>query len=157
MTPDAITTPALSPRHGRFDGLTFLLPVRVYYEDTDAAGIVYYANYLKYAERARTELLGAFGTDNATLLREQGIAFAVRRCVVDYFQAAGLEDMLEVATRVRRVQGASFDVDHRVRRNGTTLVALDVRLAGRTAAGKAARTPAGLRGGLLALLNPDPW
>ncbi len=152
-----MTAETLRPRQGRFDGRTFLLPVRVYYEDTDAAGIVYYANYLKYAERARTELLATFGTDNATLLRERSIAFAVRRCVVDYHQPAGLEDVIVVATRVRQVLGASFDVAHRISRDGITLVSLDVRLACRSAAGRPARTPRELRAGLEALVSEDPW
>ena len=61
------------------DGI-HIYPLRVYYEDTDAAGIVYYANYLKYAERARTELLRDLGTENARLMETEGLAFAVRRC-----------------------------------------------------------------------------
>ena len=66
-----------------------IYPVRVYYEDTDAAGIVYYANYLKYAERARTEMLRDLGTENARLMKTEGLAFAVRRCGVGFSNQLG--------------------------------------------------------------------
>ena len=78
---------------GFVDGV-HVFSMRVYYEDTDAAGIVYYANYLKFAERARTEMLRALGTDQSRLAAEQGIAFAVRRCTADYLKPARLDNRL---------------------------------------------------------------
>ena len=74
----------------------FRLPVRVYYEDTDAAGVVYYANYLRYMERARTEWLAALGFDLAALELEHGIVFAVRRVDIEYRLPARLGDRLDV-------------------------------------------------------------
>ncbi len=110
-------------------------PVRVYYEDTDAAGIVYYANYLKFVERARTEWLRALGLDHRTLAERHGVRFAVRRCVVDYRRPAQLDDLLTVETRVVAVSGARLVLDQRVLRAGEllavveiTLVALDPKL-----------------------------
>ena len=105
------------------------LAVRVYYEDTDAGGIVYYANYLKYAERARTELLRSHGIENGALLRSDRVAFAVKSCSADYIKPARLDDALDVRTTVTRVAGASLVMHQDICRDDTTLVAIDVRLA----------------------------
>ncbi|GLU30586.1 tol-pal system-associated acyl-CoA thioesterase [Trinickia caryophylli] len=90
-------------------------PIRVYYEDTDAAGIVFYANYLKYFERARTEWLRACGVEQSRLERESGIFFVVRRTTVDYLAPARLDDMLTVESRVERLRGASVDFMQQLR------------------------------------------
>ena len=74
----------------------FRFPVRVYYEDTDAAGVVYYANYLKFMERARTEWLAAIGFPLAAFEREHGVVFVVHRCEIDFRGPARLNDVLEV-------------------------------------------------------------
>ena len=95
-------------------GGTHVLPVRVYYEDSDAAGIVYYANYLKFAERARTETMRALGFDLQDIKANQGVEFAVRRCHVDYFIPAVIDDLLEVHTKATKVGGASFEFSARV-------------------------------------------
>jgi acyl-CoA thioester hydrolase len=81
-------------------GATFRFPVRVYYEDTDAAGVVYYANYLKFLERARCEWLSARGFEVAALEQGHGIAFAVRRVEIDFLRPARLGDRLEVTFAV---------------------------------------------------------
>jgi len=120
-------------------------PIRVYYEDTDAAGIVYYANYLKFAERARTEWLRAAFGDAAAALRAGGLLFVVRRCVVDYRQPARLDDLLEVETSLVSAAGATLDLLQIVRRDGIALVELQVRLACLNAAGRPARLPVALR------------
>ena len=104
-------------------------PVRVYYEDTDAGGIVYYANYLRFAERARTELLRSVGIENGSLMTETRIAFAVRECHADYLKPAKLDDLLDVRTRVTEVSGASVRMAQDVCLDGKTLVAIKVRLA----------------------------
>jgi len=104
-------------------------PIRVYYEDTDAGGIVYYANYLKYAERARTELLRANGVENGALMETDRIAFAVRECHADYIKPARLDDALEVRSRVIEVGGASLRMHQDICRDGDVLVAVQVRLA----------------------------
>lgn len=145
--------PIPEPAAGAFVDGTFLFPVRVYYEDTDAFGIVYYANYLRYAERARTEMLRTFGTDNVRLRRELDRLFAVRRCAVEYRSPARLEDALVVATRVVRVAGASFSLGQSIRRGADVLVDVDVMLACITGAGQPARLPDALRAGLAALIN----
>ena len=87
------------------------LPVRVYYEDTDAAGIVYHANYLKFAERGRTEFLRSVGFDHRVLADAHGLVFAVARCVTDFVTPARLDDLLLVRTRVAAVRGARLELD----------------------------------------------
>ncbi|MDB5410028.1 MAG: 4-hydroxybenzoyl-CoA thioesterase [Rhodospirillales bacterium] len=117
------------------------LPLRVYYEDTDAAGIVYYANYLRFAERARTELVRALGFEQERLRRDTGIVFAVRRCSADYRAPARLDDALVVETRIIRLGGASVGLDQRVRRGDEELVLLEVDIVCLTASGRPARLP----------------
>ena len=106
-----------------------VFPLRVYYEDTDAGGIVYHANYLRFAERARTEFLRSVGADHQTLMTEDGIAFTVRQCAVDYIQSAYLDDALTVHTRFLEVGGASLRAEQTVRRDADDLARLLVRLA----------------------------
>jgi len=86
----------------------FTLPVRVYYEDTDAAGVVYYANYLKFCERARTEWLRETGFGQKALAAEQHIVFVVRTVQAEYLQAAVLDGQLEVVTSIERLGQASL-------------------------------------------------
>ncbi|MEX2009332.1 MAG: tol-pal system-associated acyl-CoA thioesterase [Dongiaceae bacterium] len=123
-------------------------PVRVYYEDTDAAGVVYYANYLKFAERARTEMMRAAGADHAGLAADRGVVFAVRRCEIDYLRPARLDDLLEVETRILEIGGAAVDGEQVVSRDGVELARLRVRLACVDEAGRATRLPAPLRAAL---------
>jgi len=106
-----------------------VMSIRVYYEDTDAGGIVYYANYLKFAERARTELLRSQGIENGELMRQDRVAFAVRECHADYIKPAKLDDALEVQTRVTEISGASLRMAQDVIRDGDILVTVNVRLA----------------------------
>lgn len=122
-----------------------VLPVRVYYEDTDAAGVVYYANYLKFAERARTEFLRAIGHDHVGMLRDHGLAFMVRRCVIDYLKPARLDDHLEVRLYVGTVGGATIDLVQTVERAATLLASLDVRLACVSPDGRPQRLPRPVR------------
>jgi acyl-CoA thioester hydrolase len=128
-----------------------VFPIRVYYEDTDAAGIVYYANYLRFAERARTEMLRSLGVGHARMMEADGLAFAVRRCSVEFVKPAKLDDLLEVETRVVDVGGASIVAEQRVRRATTELVRLEMTLACVSLAGRPARMPAGLRSRLAGL------
>jgi acyl-CoA thioester hydrolase len=103
--------------------------IRVYYEDTDAAGIVYHAAYLEFAERARTEMLRCLGLDHTTLRARYGVAFTVRRCAIDYLAPARLDDLLEIETRMVRLGGASLELAQEVMREGQLLAALELRLA----------------------------
>lgn len=119
--------------------------LRVYYEDTDLAGIVYYANYLKFIERGRTEALIAGGVDQARLQAEARIVFAVRRVEADYLAPARLQDELDVLTGLTGVGGARIDLVQEVRRGGTLLFAARVRLAAIGRDGRPARVPAEVR------------
>jgi acyl-CoA thioester hydrolase len=103
--------------------------IRAYYEDTDAAGIVYHAAYLEFAERARTEMLRCLGLDHATLRARFGLVFTVRRCAVDYCAPARLDDLLEIQTRMVRLGGASLELEQRVLRATQLLAVLELRLA----------------------------
>jgi acyl-CoA thioester hydrolase len=123
-------------------------PIRVYYEDTDAGGIVYHSNYLNFAERARTELVRGLGISQRTLLEEgEGTAFAVRSANIDFLRPAKLDDLLAVETRVVSVGGASIELDQRIIRSqdGIELVRIGVRLGYITLSGKPARIPAPVR------------
>ncbi len=102
-------TPARA--HGKGDGATaFRLAIRIYWEDTDAAGIVFYANYLKFFERARTEWLRSLGFDQERLRAETGIAFVVAETTVRYRLPARLDDMLDITVRVVHLGQASLEV-----------------------------------------------
>lgn len=139
------------PGSGFIEAATHIFPLRVYYEDTDAAGIVYYANYLKFAERARTELLRALEVEQTRLSAERGVGFVVRRCEVDFLAPARLDDSLEVHTRLLQVGGASFQGEQVVKRGGMELVRLAVRLACVRLDGRPARLPRSLRDSLARL------
>jgi acyl-CoA thioester hydrolase len=94
----------------------FVIPLRIYYEDTDAGGVVYYANYLKFFERCRTEWLRAVGHQQADLLRDPGIAFVVRSASIDYLKPARLDDQLVVGLEVERLSHAQIFFRQYVRR-----------------------------------------
>lgn len=97
------------------------LPVRVYYEDTDAAGVVYYANYLKYCERARTEWLRALGYAQQSLRETRGRVFVVRSVAAEYLSSAQLDDLLDIETRVTELGRAKLVFAQRVLRDGQPL------------------------------------
>lgn len=126
------------------------LPVRVYYEDTDLAGIVYYANYLKFIERGRSEWVRARGVDQMELRARHGIVFAVRRVEADYLRPALFGEDLTVTTELNALGGARIVLDQAVLRGTETLFQARVTLVCLTAAGQAARLPAEIR----ALLSP---
>ncbi len=107
----------------------FVWPVRVYYEDTDHGGVVYYANYLRFMERARTEFLRHYGFEQDQLIENEGVIFAVRSVEVDYRRPARFNDLLEVSARVVQRGGASFTVHQEVRRNGVVLCSGKVKIA----------------------------
>lgn len=94
----------------------FSLPVRVYYEDTDAAGLVYYANYLRFCERARTEWLRSLAFSQQRLMDDEGIAFVVRSVEARYRAPARLDDLLAVVSRISRLGGASLEFDQKIYR-----------------------------------------
>ncbi len=100
----------------------FHFPVRVYYEDTDAAGVVYYANYLRFLERARSEWLSTRGFEVATLERGHGIAFVVRRVEIDYLRPARLGDRLDVTFAIAEGRRSRLVVHQQIRRGDETLI-----------------------------------
>ncbi len=116
-------------------------PLRVYYEDTDLAGLVYYANYLKFIERARSEWVRSLGVDQRCLRAEQGLVFAVRRVEADYLAPAHFDDELTVYTALQQATGAKLVLDQTVLRAGEALFFARVTLVCLTAAGKATRLP----------------
>jgi acyl-CoA thioester hydrolase len=124
------------------------LPVRVYYEDTDAAGMVYHANYLKYAERGRSEMLRSMGFPHRKLAAEDGVGFAVRRCTVEYLMPARLEDVLVVDTTLVGVGAATLGLRQRIRREDELLADLDVLVACVGRDGRPRRLPTALRAAL---------
>lgn len=137
-------------------GAVHRFEVRVYYEDTDAAGIVYYANYLRFAERARTELLRALGLDHQTLQRDCGLRFAVRRCVIDYLRPARLDDLLSIETRVVAVSGSRLELAQDIRRHDEALVHLAVTLVALDDQLRPVRMSRALPSGLLERLVAEP-
>ena len=131
-------------------------PVRVYYEDTDAGGVVYHANYLQFAERARTEMLRERGVAQSQLTAEMGVLLVLRRCVADFLAPARLDDNLLVTSRLTDLRGASLDLEQIVTRNRLELVRLRVKLACMSADGRAVRLPAPIRT-ILAELSGNIW
>ncbi|MEE9596743.1 MAG: tol-pal system-associated acyl-CoA thioesterase [Acidiferrobacterales bacterium] len=107
----------------------FSIPIRVYYEDTDAGGLVYYANYLKFMERARTEWLRGLGLEQDALSVEEGVIFAVRAVKVDFYKPGRFNDLLQATVNIRRRGGASLTLKQEVQRNSTTLCEAEVKLA----------------------------
>ncbi|MGR3695675.1 MAG: tol-pal system-associated acyl-CoA thioesterase [Sagittula sp.] len=120
-------------------------PIRVYYEDTDLAGIVYYANYLRFIERARSELLRAAGVDQARLRAETGVVFAVRHLEADYLRPAHFDDALRVETTPRTLGPARIVLDQRVLRGEAVLFSARVTLVCLAADGRPTRIPADIR------------
>jgi acyl-CoA thioester hydrolase len=125
--------------------ISHTLAVRVYYEDTDAAGMVYHANYLKFAERGRTEMLRSLGFGHRRLGEETGIGFTVRRCTVDFLVPARLEDALTVVTELAAVGGATLSMRQRIRRGDELIADLDILVACIGRDGRPRRVPGALR------------
>ena len=107
----------------------FSWPVRGYYEDSDAAGVVYYANYLKFMERARTEWLRALGFEQTALSREHGVVFVVRALTIEFLQPARFDDRLEIAVEFTGARGSLIELAQAVRRGEETLVTASVKVA----------------------------
>lgn len=118
---------------------------RVYYEDTDAGGVVYYANYLKFAERGRTELLRALGFENTSLRDREGVIFVVRRVVADYRKPARLDDMLDVETAIREVRNTSVVMEQTISCHNSMLCTVEVLLVCIGPDFRPVRFPAGIK------------
>jgi len=107
----------------------FIWPVRVYYEDTDAGGVVFYANYLKFFERARTEMLRAMGYEQDELIANESIIFVVRSVQVDYLSPARFNEQLQVSAEVSLTKKASLTFDQVITRGNDVLCKGSVRVA----------------------------
>jgi acyl-CoA thioester hydrolase len=155
---------ALLPGSGEMRAGRHAFPVRVYYEDTDAGGIVYHANFLRFAERARSEFLRLIGWEHAGMTASHGLGFAVRRCEVDFLRPARLDDSLVVETTLLAMGGATLDARQvigpasGIQADGLLaeiriLADIRLRLALITAAGRPGRIPAALRAAILPFLS----
>jgi acyl-CoA thioester hydrolase len=125
--------------------MTHRFPIRVYYEDTDMGGIVYYANYLKYIERARSAWVREMGIDQNEMREKDGVVFAVRRVEADYLGPAKFDDELEVRTVTQAVTGARLVMEQQVVRGGQVLFSAVVTIVCIGEGGAPARLPANIR------------
>lgn len=123
---------------GRYRNGVHVLPVRVYYEDTDAGGVVYHARYVAFCERGRSDCLRLLGIHQSSF---EGLNFVVRRMCCDFRKSARLDDLLEVETRFIDMAGARLEISHEVMLNGNTLFSADVTVALVDAQGRPRRLP----------------
>ena len=131
-----------APPSGQFHGREHVLPVRVYYEDTDFTGVVYHASYLRFFERGRTEFLRAAGVEHAALLAlPEPCAFAVTRITVAFRKAARVDDALEVRTIYRAGKGVRIEALQRVLRGGELIAEAEVEVVCIRLDGRARRPP----------------
>lgn len=137
-----------APTTGRIEGGRHILPLRIYYEDTDAQGIVYYANWLRFLERGRTELLRMIGLEHSVLRAESGINWVVRRCTIDYLKPARLDETIDIVTACGEMRGASLDMIQEARRGEEVLVRAELLVACMGESGRPARLPLQARNAL---------
>ena len=130
-----------TPYRGGFVGQEHHFALTVYFEDTDTAGVVYYANYLKFMERARSDMLRAVGVDQSDVLRAGGGAYYVAQCTIRYVKPARLGEELLVLSSVDQVRAASVEIHQRVMRNGELLTDAQVTAAFLDANGRPQRQP----------------
>jgi acyl-CoA thioester hydrolase len=138
---------------GHFEGKTHILPIRVYYEDTDLSGVVYHANYLRYMERGRSEFFRRAGITRLAQLDEpEPTAWTLRKVALDYFRPARLDDLIEVHTRCVALSGARMTADQKIVSAGSLLVHGRVEACIITLSGKPRRIPEEIRTKLSPLL-----
>ena len=140
-----MTAYAEGPTAGRIERGVHVLPLRVYYEDTDAAGIVYYANWMRFLERGRTELLRTLGMQHSQLRDEKGVNWVVRRCTIEYLKPARLDDCIEVVTSCGELRGASLAMIQKARRGEEILVHAELLVACMGPEGRPVRLPPHVR------------
>jgi acyl-CoA thioester hydrolase len=141
---------------GRIEGETHVLPIRVYFEDTDCAGVVYHANFLKFCERGRSDFIRLLGIEHQGLADpEQGepSVFVVRRVEIDYLKPGRMDDVLEIVTSCSEIGSASLVLRQDVRRDGTLIVSARVSVVLVSQAGKPQRLGAIIRGALQRFVN----
>ena len=147
----------LQPASGRFEGKAHLLPVRVYYEDTDFTGVVYHANYLRYFERGRSEFLRLTGVSHTELRAlDQPMAFVVVRMTIDYRKAARIDDALIVRTEYDRVHKARLQVRQTLTRGLDVIAEAVEEIACIDLHGRPRRPPPALMDGLRGWFREPP-
>lgn len=124
---------------------TYSSSFRVYYEDTDSGGVVYYANYLKFAERARTEMLREKGINQSSLAVDSGVLFVVRRAAIELLAPARLDDMLQITTHIKELSGASISMLQEIECAGKKIAEIDVLVVCINQNFKTARIPEEVR------------
>ena len=124
---------------------TFTFKLKVYYEDTDAGGVVYYANYLKFMERARSDALKNLGFTNKSLIEKNGIYVIVKSCNINYLKPASLEDDLEIKSNIKEITKTSFFVSQKVFKSNVQITEAEVHLVTIDKKGKPVKIPEMLR------------
>lgn len=137
---------------GRFEGKTFILPVRIYYEDTDLSTVVYHANYLRFMERGRTEFFRAIGMKASYLEDAEPSAWALRRLEIEYLKPARIDDVVEVHTIARGLSGVRLSADQSIWCRGVQLTRGSVEACIITLTGRPRRIPQEIRDKLLPFL-----
>lgn len=136
----------MSNGFGGFEGKTHILPVRIYYEDTDLSGLVYHANYLRYMERGRSEYFRAAGITRLAMLDDaEPTAWTLRKASLEYFRPARVDDLIEVHTVCAALSGARMEADQKICCAGTLLTHGRVEACIITLTGKPRRIPAEMR------------
>jgi acyl-CoA thioester hydrolase len=131
---------------GRFEGKVHILPIRIYYEDTDLSGIVYHANYLRYMERGRSEFFRCAGITRLALLEQRDpTAWTLRRASIEYIRPARLDDLIAVHTRATSLTGARMTADQKIYHGSTLLTHGVVEACIISLAGKPRRLPQDIR------------
>jgi acyl-CoA thioester hydrolase len=131
---------------GSFRGKTHVLPVRIYFEDTDFSGVVYHANYLRYLERGRSDCLRLMGVHHRDLWeREEPLAFTIQRMEIDFRIPAVIDDVLEVHTRYAHLSGARLNAEQSIWRGQDEIVRARVFAGCINHQGRARRIPADVR------------
>ena len=124
---------------------TFTFKLKVYYEDTDAGGVVYYANYLKFMERARSDAIESLGFTNKLLIEENGTYIIVKSCNINYIKPASLEDNLEIKSNIKEITKTSFFMTQKVFKGDNKITEADVHLVTIDKKGKPVKIPESLK------------
>jgi len=133
---------------GRIEGDRHILPIRIYFEDTDFSGVVYHGGYIRFMERGRSDFVRLIGIGHGDLdagVHGEPLVFAVRRIDIEYRKPALIDDVVEVETRVKEIRGASIVLDQTIRRGGDVLTEAAVTVAFVNREGKARRIPESVR------------
>ena len=132
---------------------SFKFNLKIYYEDTDAGGVVYYANYLKFLERARSEAIYELGFSNTQLKKEFGILIIVKSCKIEYKKPTMFEDKLSILTNINKITKTSFIMKQDIIRNGELVASADIHLVSVNSDGKPTKIPEKLRNKLNEYVN----